>query len=85
LWPETVAALQEALAARPTPKHDGATGLVFVTTRGRPWLSRGIANPVSVAAHNSMKAVSIHYGRVGLHAAACLPNDRRRRARLGGR
>ena len=44
LWPETVAALREAIAQRPEPPQEEAAGLVFVTTRGRPWLSRGIAN-----------------------------------------
>ena len=37
---------REALASRPAPQQEEAAGLVFVTTRGRPWLSRGIANPV---------------------------------------
>src|SRR5262249_34830200 len=54
LWPETVAALRQAIAECPEPRHEEATGLVFVTTRGRPWLVRGIANPVSVAARNLM-------------------------------
>src|SRR5262249_4343813 len=55
LWPETIAALREAIAARPEPRQQEATGLVFVTTRGRPWLVNGIANPVSVAARDLMK------------------------------
>ena len=39
--------------------------LVFVTTRGRPWLTRGTANPVSVAARDVMKAVGIHRDGIG--------------------
>jgi len=35
------------MAARPEPKPE-AEGLVFVTARGRHWLSGGIANPISV-------------------------------------
>jgi len=35
LWPETVAAIRAAIAERPEPRQDGATGLVFKTARGR--------------------------------------------------
>ncbi len=64
LWDETVAALREAIAVRPDPKDDAA-GLVFVTARGRPWLSHGQANPVSVAARAAMKDVGIHRAKIG--------------------
>jgi len=64
LWAETVAALRAAIALRPEPREKAAEGLVFVTTRGRPWLSRGVANPVSVAARDLMKAVGVH--RLGI-------------------
>src|SRR5262249_23392311 len=37
LWPETVAALCEAAAARPQPK-DEAAALVFITERGTAWV-----------------------------------------------
>lgn len=40
LWPETIAALQEAVASRPAPKQPEAEGLVFLTRRGGPWGSR---------------------------------------------
>jgi integrase len=68
LWPETMTALREAIAERPEPRQDKAKGLVFVTTRGRPWLSRGIANPVSVAARDLMKTAGIHHDRIGFYA-----------------
>jgi integrase len=67
LWPETVAALREAVAERPEPRQEEASGLAFVTTRGRPWLSRGIANPVSVAARDLMKTVGIHHDGIGFY------------------
>jgi hypothetical protein len=67
LWPETVAALREAIAGRPEPRQEEAAALVFVTTRGRPWLSRGIANPVSVAARGLMKAAGIHHDGIGFY------------------
>ena len=65
LWPETMAALQSAIEARPEPRQEAAEGLVFVTTRGRPYLSRGSANPVSVMAGRAMKEVGIHRERIG--------------------
>jgi integrase len=65
LWRETVDALVAALAVRPEPKMEEARGLVFVTTRGRPWIVRGQANPVSVAARDVMKAVNVHRPGIG--------------------
>ncbi len=65
LWPETVEALKAAIAERPEPQHEAAEGLVFVTTRGRPYLSRGQANPVSVMARDAMKAIGIHRAGIG--------------------
>jgi integrase len=37
LWPETVAALREAIAKRPEPKDPAHAGLVFLTQRGLSW------------------------------------------------
>ena len=37
LWPETLQALREAVAARPQPKHPEHASLVFLTKRGLPW------------------------------------------------
>ncbi len=37
LWPETVAAIREALASRPEPKKAEHAGLVFVTKYGGAW------------------------------------------------
>ena len=38
LWPETVAAIREAIAARPKAKDDGDAGLVFITKYGAKWV-----------------------------------------------
>jgi integrase len=65
LWPETVDALRAAIAERPEPRQDAAKGLVFVTTRGRPWIVRGQANPVSVAARKLMTTVGVHREGIG--------------------
>jgi hypothetical protein len=67
LWPETVTALREAIARRPEPLYVEAAGLVFVTGMGRPWLSRGIANPVSFAARHLMMLAGVHHKGVGFY------------------
>ena len=67
LWPETVGALRAVVAKRPATKCHDAADKVFVTVRGRPWLSRGIANPVSVAARRVMKDVGIARDGVGFY------------------
>jgi integrase len=38
LWPETVAALRQAIANRPEAKDPADSDLVFVTRTGRPWV-----------------------------------------------
>lgn len=65
LWPETVTALRDALAERPEPKNEEGEGLVFITAQRRPWLSGGIANPVSGATRKVMKAAGIHHKDYG--------------------
>jgi integrase len=65
LWPETVEALKAAIAERPEPKDKAAGLLVFVTTRGRPWITKGTANPVSVNVRDLMKTVGIHREGLG--------------------
>jgi integrase len=67
LWPETVKALRAAVAERPAPRQDEAAGLVFVTTRGRSWLIKGIANPVSVTVRDLMKKAGIHHHGIGFY------------------
>jgi integrase len=44
LWPETVAALREALARRPEPKTPEHSGLAFLSLRGTPLCSVREAN-----------------------------------------
>lgn len=65
LWGETITALKAVIVDRPQPKQPEAEPLVFVTSRGRPWLSGGIANPVSVAARRLMHDVGVN-GRRGI-------------------
>jgi integrase len=66
LWPETVAALREAMAGRPAPRGPGAEGLFFLTSRGRAWKSDDSSYaPVSQQFAKVLKALGIN-GRKGL-------------------
>src|SRR5262249_56916069 len=47
LWPETVAALREALVRRPEPKKDQHRALVFVTKYGLSWGKGTYGGPVA--------------------------------------
>jgi integrase len=47
LWPETVKALNAAIAKRPEPTAETHANLVFITKRGRPWAKSTCENPVS--------------------------------------
>jgi len=67
LWQETIEALREAIDARPKPTLAAAASLVFCTVRGRPWTSREIANPISVAVRQLMKATGIHRKGLGFY------------------
>ena len=66
LWPETVTALRQAIAERPKPKQDKASGLVFITTRGQSWINfRGVAEPIGAANRELMKKVGIYRKGIG--------------------
>lgn len=45
LWPETIAALRDAIAARPRPAAASDAGLKFLTERGTPLVRVQAANP----------------------------------------
>ena len=47
LWPQTVAAIREALARRPKPKRPQDAGLVFLTKYGYAWSKEDNAGPVT--------------------------------------
>jgi integrase len=66
LWPETIAALREALGARPTPREE-AERFLFLTSRGRQWLVNGIANPITRAVTDLMKQVGVHRAGLGFY------------------
>jgi integrase len=59
LWPETVQALLEALAGRPTPREPRAEGLVFTTKFGLAWAKAVKDNPVGKELKKVMRALGI--------------------------
>jgi integrase len=65
LWPETVEALKEALAKRPTPKNKADAGLVFITKYGLRWAKETTTNPISQETGKILRALHIN-GRKGL-------------------
>jgi integrase len=63
LWPETVAALREALAGRPEPKDPADAGRVFLTSRGGSWHKKIEDNPISKETAKLLKALKLYRGR----------------------
>jgi len=68
LWPETMAALREALAVRPKAKEPRAERLVFVTQRGASW-SKDIAdNPIAKSFAKLVEALGLQCKGRGFYA-----------------
>jgi integrase len=65
LWPETVAALREALAKRPAPKDAADSGLVFLTQFGLPWGKQKVEDPINKEVGKLLRRIGIN-GRKGL-------------------
>jgi integrase len=65
LWPETIQAIRDALAARPEPKDKAEAGLVFITKYGQRWAKDDRDNPVSKETSKLLKALGVN-GRKGL-------------------
>jgi integrase len=65
LWPETVQALKDALAARPEPKDPANSQLVFVTKYGQSWHKATRENPLSDELAKLLRKLGIN-GRKGL-------------------
>jgi integrase len=62
LWPETIAALREALGNRPEPKDAAAAGLVFVTRRGNSWHKDAEDSPLSKETAKLLKELRLYRG-----------------------
>jgi integrase len=71
LWPETVAAIREALAARPEPKDKAAdTDIVFLQPSGRHWVrvtKKSRTDNVSVHFCELLKKLGMHRDGVGFY------------------
>ncbi len=65
LWPETVAAIGEALADRPVPKKVEHAGLVFLTRCGDSWHTGTTDGPLSREVGKLLRRLGIN-GRKGL-------------------
>jgi integrase len=60
LWPETVAALREALDHRPAPRRAEDAGLVFITKCGYPWAKDVADSPVTKETRKLLDALGIN-------------------------
>jgi integrase len=71
LWPETVAAVREAIAVRPEPRREEAKGLLFVNSRGRPWVletATSRSDTISVQFAGLLKGLDLYRGGLGFYA-----------------
>lgn len=69
LWPETVQAIRDYLAVRPTPKDEAHAGLVFVTKYGGAWAKEIIDSPVAKEMSKLLKELHINgRRRLGFYA-----------------
>ena len=68
LWPETVAAIQEALAKRPHHKSAEHAGLAFITKYGEPWAKDTPDSPVAKEMAKLMKRLGLRQGGRGFYS-----------------
>jgi len=63
LWPETMEALRQVLAARRPAQDVEDDGLVFLTSRGRPWAKETKDNPIAAEFHKLLARAGVPNGR----------------------
>jgi integrase len=76
LWPDTVAAIREALDKRPAPKNPHDDRLVFITRTGKPWIritprddgEARVFDAVTLEFRKLLFAVGAKRDRVGFYA-----------------
>jgi integrase len=68
LWPETITAIEEALAVRPEPKAPEHSDLVFITKFGQPWTNERQNNAVSPAFRLFLQDLDLHRKGLGFYA-----------------
>jgi integrase len=70
LWPETVAAIREALAERPTPKDQADAGIVFLMPSGRRWArntEKSFTSCLAVHVGELMKKLDMRRDGIGFY------------------
>jgi integrase len=65
LWPETAAAIKEALACHPKPNGPESSGLVFLTAQGRSWHKEDASSPACFKVGKLLRSLHVN-GRKGL-------------------
>lgn len=68
LWPETIAAIEESTANRPTAKEDEHTTLLFVTKYGGPWARGTKDDAVSKEFAKLVRKLKLHRPGLGFYA-----------------
>jgi integrase len=60
LWPETIDAIKESLAARPTPRAEEDQGLAFITATGRSWHKAIADSPITKEMRKLLDSLDIN-------------------------
>lgn len=68
LWSETIEAIRQVIATRPTPKDKADSGLVFITKYGQRWAKDTSTNPISAECGKLLKKLGIHRRGLGFYA-----------------
>jgi integrase len=70
LWPETIEALQAAIAQRPEPKDEAHTDYVFITRCHEPWTPKGKNgdSPITKETVKLLKKLGLHGKGLGFYA-----------------
>lgn len=67
LWHETITAMKESFAKRPTPKTPEAEPLFFVTKYGGPWAKGTVDNPVTKEFRKLLDEQELHRKGLGFY------------------
>ena len=68
MWPETVAAIQDAIDRRPEPHDPENAGLAFVTKYGQPWAKEIADSPVTKEMRKLLGKLKLHRPGLGFYA-----------------
>jgi len=68
LWPETIAALKDAMAHMPAPKDEADAGFVFITKYGMNWSDGTRRNPITSECGKLLRQLGINRPGLGFYA-----------------